>query len=80
MHKDDRRAESPVRCDPAKAAETAEQVHRDFAALLRVFEEQLAGASADYGLQRSPIAQAKAAAERGLKLSEQLIEMLRTRS
>jgi len=80
VHKDNRTAESTVRCDPMKAADTAEQVHRDFTALLRIFEEQLASASEDDSLQGSPIAQAKAAAERGLKLSEQLIEMLRTRS
>lgn len=80
MRKDNRTAESTVRCDPRKATDTAEQVHRDFTALLRVFEEQLASASADDSLRRSPIAQARAAAERGLKLSEQLIEMLRARS
>jgi hypothetical protein len=80
VHKDNRTAESPVRSDPTKAADRAEQVHRNFTALLRVFEEQLASASSDDSLQRSPIAEAKAAAERGLKLSEQLIEMLRTRS
>ena len=77
MDKDNRPAESSVECDPIKAVDTAEQVRRDFTALLRVFDGQLENLSIDENLQRSRISQAKAAAERGLKLSEQLIEMLR---
>jgi len=52
-------------------------VRRDFTALLRVLDEQLARLPTNEGDRRSHIAEARIAAERGLKLSEKLIDMLR---
>jgi hypothetical protein len=68
---------SAIERDPDKASDVAELVRRDFTALLRIFDEQLANLSAHESDQRPHLHQAKVAAERGLKLSEQLIEMLR---
>jgi hypothetical protein len=74
MVEHDRDAES-LR-DPGKAADAAKMVQRDFTALLRVLDKQLASLSAGESDRRSHIAEARIAAKRGLKLSEQLIEIL----
>ena len=53
----------------------AESVHKDFSGLIAIFDRQL-----NNGLDqeaRVAIAQARAAAARGLELSERLIELLR---
>ncbi len=64
--------------DAGNAIGAAELVRRDFTALLRIFDEQLASLSKHENDRRPHLFQAKAATERGLRLSEQLIEMLRT--
>jgi hypothetical protein len=72
-----RGADPSKQCDPRKAAEAAELVRRDFDALVDVFDRQLAILSANESENRSHVTKAKAAAERGLKLSQQLIQILR---
>jgi hypothetical protein len=52
-------------------------VQRDFADLVRIFDRQLAGLWSGNGAARAHFAKAKAAAERGLRLSLELIEALR---
>ena len=60
--------------DPARVAES---VQRDFSDLIRIFERSLASLPATDSEARAHVAKAKAAAERGLKLSRELIEVLR---
>ena len=72
--------EISIECDPSKAAEAAELVRRDFRALLEVFERQLVTLPASDLEGRSHINDAKAAVERGIKLSNELIGMLRSRA
>jgi Na+/H+ antiporter NhaB len=55
-------------------------VRRDFSALLKVFEEQLAISSDNEVERRVHINEARSAAERGIKLSNELIDMLRSRT
>ena len=60
--------------DPAWAAES---VRTDFSELLSMLDEQLANLSGDDDRARSHLLEAKAAAQRGLLLSTQLVELLR---
>jgi len=60
------------------ATVAAESVHKDFSELVSLLDQQLANLSEGEGRARSHILEARAAAERGLKLSKQLIELLRT--
>lgn len=60
--------------DPAWAAES---VRTDFSELLAMLDEQLANFSGGDDRSRSHLIEAKAAAQRGLLLSTQLIELLR---
>ena len=55
----------------------AKAVRRDFADLVTTFDRQLAGLQSGEGAARAHFAKAKAAAERGLRLSLELIETLR---
>jgi hypothetical protein len=80
MHNPDPHANVSIDCDPGKAAEAAEMVRRDFSALLKVFEEQLAISSDNEVERRVHINEARSAAERGIKLSKELIDMLRSRT
>ena len=59
-------------------ASAAESVCSDFAELIQVFDQQLARLSDASKRERAHIADARAAAERGLRLSQQLSNMLRT--
>ena len=59
--------------DPARTAQT---VQRDFSDLVKIFDCQLANLPQSESPARSHIVRAKAAAERGLQLSEKLIEGL----
>ena len=69
-----------VRSVPCQAASVAEAVQKDFRGLIAIFNRQLAEALQLDRETRSTISEAKAAAERGLKLSQQLIDLLRTRA
>ena len=73
----DRDAAPSKQCDPRRPAEAAELVRRDFDALVDVFDRQLAILSAHESERRSHVTKAKAAAERGLKLTRRLIHILR---
>src|SRR4051812_43863253 len=59
------------------AASVAESVEKDFSGLIEIFGSQLASSADVEDAAKSAISEAKAAAERGLKLSRQLIELLR---
>jgi len=59
------------------AASVAESVEKDFSGLIEIFGSQLAGSADVEDRARSALSEAKAAAERGLKLSRQLIELLK---
>ena len=57
---------------------TAEALRSDFDQLIAVFDQRLASHPGADGEVRSNILEAKAAAERGRKLSQDLIELLRS--
>ena len=57
-------------------ASVAEAVHDDFKGLIAIFDRQLSNGFD--GEAKAAIVQARAAAERGLGLSERLIRLLRT--
>lgn len=63
---------------PGDAPLTAESLRNDFNGLIEIFDRHLAALSPDDGQARRHIAQAKAAAERGLRLSRELIELVKT--
>lgn len=66
----------PDHSDSRSPAKVAVSVHDDFAALVSMLEGQLANLADADGRARVHILQAKAAAERGLALSERLIKLL----
>jgi hypothetical protein len=70
---------SSLECDPVGVANAAKAVHHDFQALVNLFEQQLAGLPAKDVLRRSHLLEAKAAATRGVGLSEELLGLLRGR-
>jgi hypothetical protein len=61
--------------DPFK---TAQSVRADFDRLIDVFDRRLASLLDANGEARAHLLEAKAAAERGRKLSQELIEVLRS--
>jgi hypothetical protein len=58
---------------------TADSLRSDFSGLIEIFDRHLKRVPADDGQARSHIAQAKAAAERGLRLSHQLMALAKPR-
>ena len=64
--------------DQGDAASIAQTLQRDFIGLIAIFDRQLANKSAARGKALSKIADARAAAQRGLRLSEELVELLDT--
>ena len=62
---------------PPNVASIAELVQADFTELFRIFEEQLRSAPGGDETLRAAILDSKKAAERGLTLSNALLEMLR---
>ena len=65
--------------DQVDAASVAQSLRDDFIALLAIFDGGRVSGADDRGPLPN-IADARAAAQRGLKLSEKLIELLRARS
>jgi hypothetical protein len=59
------------------AASIAQSLRNDFIALIAVFDRQRVSGSEHLEEARANISIARAAAERGLRLSEQLVELLR---
>ena len=59
-----------------EAMGAAEAVQRDFENLIAMFDRQLDGLPANDSQARAHLARAKSAAERGLRLSQKLIETL----
>ena len=57
---------------------TANSVRNDFGELIAIFDRRLASLADADNVERSCILEARAVAERGLKLSQELIERLRT--
>jgi len=55
----------------------AESLQNDFNGLIEIFDRHLAALPPDDGLARKHISQARAAAERGLRLSRELIELVK---
>ena len=64
---------------PDDPSVTANSLRSDFSGLIEIFERHLKKVPADDGQARLHIAQAKAAAERGLRLSHQLIALAKPR-
>jgi len=60
------------------ASITAESVRSDFSELVALFDRHLDALSDGDSRARKHISQARAAAERGLKLSDDLIALMRT--
>lgn len=58
------------------AASVAQSLQRDFIGLIAIFDRQLANGTIVDGKARSKISDAKAAAQRGLGLAHDLIELL----
>lgn len=63
--------------NPIDATRIAESVRADLGALLEIVERQLSHASEADEMTLTRLKEAKAAAERGVKLSDRLVEMLR---
>lgn len=57
---------------------TANSVRNDFSELIAIFDRRLASLADPDDVERSRILEARAVAERGLQLSQELIERLRT--
>lgn len=64
---------------PDDPSVTANSLRSDFSGLIEIFERHLKKVPAGDGQARLHIAQAKAAAERGLRLSHQLIALAKPR-
>ena len=64
--------------DDEDAASAAQSVCNDFSKLIQAFDRQLDQLSGEAWCERSHLQEARAAAERGLKLSRQLVGILRT--
>lgn len=77
MDKDNLEAAQSERLDFADRASVAETVQADFAALVGILEQRLAAlGEADSRVKRH-VSDAKAAAERGVELSAQLLAAMR---
>jgi len=79
MDKGSRPGISAAECDPVRVGNAAEAIHRDFQALVSLFEQQLADLPTDDVLRRSHLTEARLAAARGVSLSELLVGMLKMR-
>lgn len=77
MDKYRRAFESADASDQNDAAMAAESVRTDFSDLVSMLNQQLANLADTDKLAQSHLLEAKAAAERGLMLSMQLIDLLR---
>jgi hypothetical protein len=64
--------------DQDDATGVAESLQDDFIGLIAIFDRQLAAGSAVGGASCTKIADARAAAQRGLSLARELAELLRT--
>jgi hypothetical protein len=64
--------------DPRDSASVAETVNRDFGELVAIFSRHLEVAQYADCKDRSAVMDARAAAEHGLRLSRQLVDLLRT--
>ena len=73
------RADTAIELDEDTAASVAQSLRDDFVGLIAIFDRQLANRDFAACNKRSKISDAKAAAERGLTLSEELIELLAIR-
>ena len=62
------------------APQTAESLQNDFSGLIAIFDRHLAALSPEDSQARKHITQAKAAAERGLRLSRELIDLVKAPS
>ena len=60
------------------ASSVVQSLRDDFLGLIAIFDRQLANGSGVSPAARSKIAEARAAAERGLRLSQNLVELLRS--
>jgi len=76
----DKYSSVPGHSGSRRPASVAASVHDDFAALVSMLDGQLAKVAAADERARAHIVQAKAAAERGLALSERLIELLQNQA
>ena len=63
--------------DQIDASALAQSLQEDFVGLIALFDRQLKSGSVPAGKKRSKIIDARAAAERGVRLSEELVELLR---
>lgn len=78
MHEYKGRTESLSEGSESVSAVAVESVRRDFSELVDLFDRHLASVGDDYE-GRAHLVEARAAAERGLKLSLSLLDMLKTR-
>ena len=72
-----RSADAAEDLDQDDAMSVAQSLQEDFIGLIAIFDRELANESAANAEGRSKIADAKAAAQRGFSLSQQLSELLR---
>lgn len=77
MNNNERSADMHVELDEPSATFTAESLEHDFAELIAIFDIELERLGDGDAEARSRIVEAKAAAGRGLKLSQQLVELQR---
>lgn len=61
----------------ADAPVAAKSLQNDFNGLIEIFDRHLAALSPEDGMARKHISQARAAAERGLRLSRELVELVK---
>ena len=73
-----RSADTAVQLDQDDAIAVAHSLQEDFVGLIAIFDRQLAIKSAAVGEAQSKISDARTAAQRGLRLSQELAELLRS--
>ena len=73
-----RSADTAEQLDQDDAISVAHSLQEDFVGLIAIFDRQLASISVAGSEVRSKISHAKTAAQRGLRLSQELAEMLRS--
>lgn len=78
MNKYERASGASEKFDQSGAAHAAEAIQRDFHQLITIFDRQLGSLAHDDLSTQSHISEAKRAAERGLKLVDGLVDLLRT--
>lgn len=69
-------ADATEECVSTETVAAARSVHQDFSALIEVFDRQLGSSFGVDDQARTAILRARAAAERGLQLSKQLVGLL----